>query len=260
MTSGLLGEWGREALGYNTYRRRQRVRPLRPAALARVVWSSTLAPARRQYREFFSHCEYRTHDFGQEPGSIGHYTRLDYESDICAIPVADDTFDVVLCTEVLEHVPQPIDAIREMTRILRPGGTMLLSAPLGSILHQQPYHYYGGYTPYWYRRFLDMAGCDVVEIERNRGFFSLLGQETRRFRSHVWAGARGEVGAAGPLARLALFALAVASLPFAYGLPAIGGWLDSLDLETTATAGYHVVATKRPRGATASINSPRPLS
>src|SRR5579862_7956393 len=41
-----------------------------------------------KYRGLFAHCDYRAHDFGQEPGTRGRYTRLDYESDITAIPIA----------------------------------------------------------------------------------------------------------------------------------------------------------------------------
>jgi len=74
------------------------------------------------YRSFFQHCEYKAHDFGQVPELKAHYTELDYISDIVDIPVPDGHFDVVICTEVLEHVPEPIKAIQEMSRILKPGG------------------------------------------------------------------------------------------------------------------------------------------
>lgn len=76
----------------------------------------------------------------------------------------DASFDVVLCTEVLEHEPEPIRAVHEFARIVRPGGKLLLTAPLGSGLHQDPFHFYGGYTPYWYRRFLTEAGFDNIEV------------------------------------------------------------------------------------------------
>ena len=43
----------------------------------------------------FHHCEYLGHDFGQEPGTIGEYTKLDYESDNLEIPAEDESFDVI---------------------------------------------------------------------------------------------------------------------------------------------------------------------
>ena len=81
------------------------------------------------YRHLFRDCDYFAHDFGMEPETIGNYAKLDYQSDITAIPVPDESFDVILCTEVLEHGIDSIKAIQEMARILRPGGTMLLTAP-----------------------------------------------------------------------------------------------------------------------------------
>lgn len=137
------------------------------------------------YRELFSHCEFMTHDFAQyqnyQDGSEGQYAALDYVSDVCKIPVPDQSFDVILCTEVLEHVPYPIDALAEMCRIVKLGGTLLITAPLGSGLHQQPYHFYGGYTDHWYRKFLTEFGCEVISIEPNHGFFAHLAQECARF-------------------------------------------------------------------------------
>lgn len=195
-----------------------------------------------RYREIFRHCEYRTQDFGQEPGTIGRYTKLDYESDITAIPVPDGSFDIILCTEVLEHVPEPIVAIKEMARILRPGGRLFMTAPLGSWLHQEPYHYYGGYTAHWYRKFFPEAGLRVDLIEANLGFFSLYGQETIRYREYLnplrtWRlGPRRWLG----LTMLWLLMLALSQL-----LPLIGPPLDRLGLENIATVGYHVVATKQ---------------
>ena len=87
----------------------------------------------------------------------------------------------MLCTEVLEHVPRPIDALAEMVRIVRPGGQLILTAPLGSGLHQEPYHFYGGFSDHWYRKFLDELGCDIEEITPNHGWFANLAQECARF-------------------------------------------------------------------------------
>jgi SAM-dependent methyltransferase len=194
------------------------------------------------YRHLFAHCDYATHDFGQEPGTIGKYARLDYESDITAIPVPDSFFDVVLCTEVLEHVPQPIAAVGEIARILRPGGQLLLTAPLGSFLHQEPFHYYGGYTPYWYRKFLPEAALDVEAIERNQGFFSFFAQEGQRFHALIDP-RRAQVA---PVTRVSLAALWIVMLPLLRCvLPPLGAMLDRLELEHAATVGYHVVAVKR---------------
>lgn len=136
------------------------------------------------YRQLFNHCQYKTHDFKQYAGvKLGGgtgYGDIDYVSDITAIPVPDGSFDVVVCTEVLEHVPEPIEALREFARIVKPGGRILLTAPLGSGLHQLPYHYYGGYTPEWYKYVAQKFGLRIVELVPNGGFFKLLAQESAR--------------------------------------------------------------------------------
>lgn len=195
-----------------------------------------------KYRALFAHCDYRTQDFGQEIGTIGKYTRLDYESDITAIPVADGTVDVILCAEVLEHVPEPILAVKEMARILKTGGTLLLTAPLGSFLHQEPYHYYGGYTPHWYHKFLGEAGFDVHSIDANQGFFSWLSQEVWRFQDLIRPRNMSKLGA---LTRIATSVIWLLTQPIKWLLPPIAYWLDTLNLDKTATVGYHVCATRR---------------
>jgi SAM-dependent methyltransferase len=140
-----------------------------------------------RYRALFAHCEYRTQDFslyeGTREGALKdnwQYGQIDYVSDVTSIPVSDGGFDSVLCTEVLEHVPEPILAIREFNRILKIGGDLFLSAPLGSGLHQQPYHYYGGFTPHFYRKFLKDFGFEIIKVEPNGGFFRHCLQEINR--------------------------------------------------------------------------------
>jgi SAM-dependent methyltransferase len=57
------------------------------------------------------------------PGNL----HADLHGTIDAIPVADASFDVVLCLQVLEHVPDPAAAVRELRRAVRPGGRVLAS-------------------------------------------------------------------------------------------------------------------------------------
>ena len=140
------------------------------------------------YRPLFSHCDYKTHDFKKYEGVEKHggtsaYGQIDYVSEILAIPAPDQSFDVILCTEVLEHVPEPIQVLKEISRLLRPGGRAFITAPLGSGLHQLPFHFYGGYTPEWYKRFCTEAGMQAIEITPNGGFFKHLGQECNRAAS-----------------------------------------------------------------------------
>lgn len=195
------------------------------------------------YRPLFAHCVYQSQDFCGIPenGKGGDYGAIDFRGDATAIPVPDGSFDVVLCTELLEHVPDPVAIVRELGRILRPGGTLLLTAPLGSGLHQEPYHFYGGYTPFWYQRFLPEAGFGELSIEANGGFYRLYGQESFRW-AMMLAPWNRELSAS---ARVLLFPVWLLGLPwFAVIVPLVGSWLDPLDKPKRFTAGYHVRAVK----------------
>jgi SAM-dependent methyltransferase len=60
-----------------------------------------------------------------------------YTADLCARNhhVPGGRFDCAFCTEVLEHTLQPFDAVRELYRLLRPGGRLLLSVPFNFRIH-----------------------------------------------------------------------------------------------------------------------------
>jgi SAM-dependent methyltransferase len=64
-----------------------------------------------------------------------------------SIPFPDENFDVVLCTEVLEHAVDPEALIAEMWRVLRPGGIMLVTVPFSARVHYAP-HDYNRFTRY----------------------------------------------------------------------------------------------------------------
>lgn len=201
-----------------------------------------------KYRPYFSHCEYYAQDFAQhEPIQEGqfiekdwHYGPLDFVSDATAIPVEPETFDAVLCTEVLEHVPAPDLVLKEITRILKPAGKLILTAPLSSGLHQEPHHFYGGYTPYYYELKLGELGFKDINVEPNGGFFSFHSQETERFsamlapwRQPLWTS-------------IFLLPVWLVTLPWArFIYPALAPGLDKLDKHKGFTVGYHVTATKK---------------
>ena len=196
------------------------------------------------YRPLFAHCRYETQDFAGLAGDQlrhGAYGRIDYRCDIASVPVADGGFDAVLCTEVLEHVAEPIKALKEMARILKPGGRLMLTAPLGSGIHQEPFHYYGGYTPYWYRDFLGAAGFSQIRIDANAGSFKFYSQESIRF---VQTTRPFKLGMPLPLELLWLPLWTLLAPLLALAIPLICGFLDRFDREQRFTVGYHVTAVR----------------
>lgn len=123
-----------------------------------------------KYRPYFSHCRYETQDFCQYKGPLVKYLQpVDYVCDITQIPVANASFDSIVCTEVLEHVIDPISVLREFSRILKPNGILLLTAPQASQVHMEPYHFYGGFTHYWYRHWLPTCGFEIDTIDAQGG-------------------------------------------------------------------------------------------
>ncbi|MGH8640235.1 MAG: class I SAM-dependent methyltransferase [Burkholderiales bacterium] len=196
------------------------------------------------YRDFFSHCRYFTQDFALlDPRQLpqGAYSKVDYVSDAASIPVESGSFDAVICTEVLEHVPEPISVVKEISRVLRPGGKLILTAPLGSGIHQEPYHFYGGFTPYWYERFLAETGFVGIRVEPNAGSFRAFSQESLRF---VLA-SRPSALPMPILAKVIWTPVWLISIPLLAGvIPISCLLLDSLDRERRFTVGFHVTAVR----------------
>jgi SAM-dependent methyltransferase len=71
----------------------------------------------------------------------------DIVGDVMDMPMPDDSYDAIFCLAILEHVPRPLDAVRELRRVLKPGGTIFLYVPFLSPYHAMP-GYYGDYFRY----------------------------------------------------------------------------------------------------------------
>jgi len=80
------------------------------------------------------------------------------------LPFEDAAFDTLLLSDVLEHLPEPEALWREMSRVLKPGGTLLLNVPFLYWLHETPHDYYR-YTEFALQRFVDRAGLELVLLE-----------------------------------------------------------------------------------------------
>jgi SAM-dependent methyltransferase len=87
--------------------------------------------------------------------------------------VGPNSFDTILCTQVLEHVPQPPRAFGEFRRVLKPGGKLLLTVPHLSAVHESPHDYYR-FTRYALVSLCEEAGLDVLEVREVGGLLSFV--------------------------------------------------------------------------------------
>lgn len=146
----------------------------------------------QRYKRYCPHLRYVSQDFGQYDGKgdmaalqtrTFDYQELDIVCDITSIPEPPQSFDAIMCIEVLEHLPDPVKAIAEFSRLLKPGGDLVLTAPFCSLTHMAPYHFVTGFNRYWYEEHLMAHGFEIREIIPNGNYYEYLGQEVRRVRS-----------------------------------------------------------------------------
>ncbi|NEQ84395.1 MAG: class I SAM-dependent methyltransferase, partial [Moorea sp. SIO2I5] len=127
-------------------------------------------------------------DFGEYDPSVQiglqkksfSYGKTDIVSNITNIPREDCSFDVVLCSEVLEHVLEPQAALRELARLIVPSGLLILTAPFCSLTHFAPFHFSTGFSKFFYQENISQLGCEIIEIYPNENYFDYLAQELRR--------------------------------------------------------------------------------
>lgn len=99
---------------------------------------------------------------------------IDFVADIQDMPVvATASMGSVVCTQVLEHVPRPWEAMAEIARVLQPGGYLILSVPHLSVMHEIPHDYYR-YTRYGLRALSEQSGLEVERIIESGGLVAFL--------------------------------------------------------------------------------------
>ena len=187
------------------------------------------------YRKRFRHARYVALDFGLGEAEWD-YSALDVLGDLMAVPLRDGSFDLVMSISVLEHMPDPVGALVELARVLRPGGLLYLATDQCMPQHQKPYDFFR-YTSFGLRHILAKADLEPEEIVPMGGVYS-----------HLWAAAgaaclNGSRLRSGPVSWLLRPASRLASrlvyltLPFTY-------LLDKLDAERDHTLGYYCLARK----------------
>jgi SAM-dependent methyltransferase len=167
------------------------------------------------YLPYFGHVKSKTAcDFDAKRGNV------DFACPADNVPLPDACKDAILCTEVLEHVPDPLAVWMEFNRLLRPGGRVLLTTPMYWPPHELPYDFYR-YPAHGLRRLVDLSGFRLLALIPRGGPIAFWGQAT----IHVWQ----------PLFRLA-------ALRWVWNRLIL--WLDGWGTSARITIGWTVLAEK----------------
>ncbi|MDB6138320.1 MAG: SAM-dependent methyltransferase [Verrucomicrobiaceae bacterium] len=98
---------------------------------------------------------------------------VDHTADVADTKLPDQSYDVILCMQVLEHVPNPQAVCAELYRMSKPGAHVMVSAPQSAWLHNLPYHFFH-YTNIGMRQILEQAGFEVITLDPQGGHFTTL--------------------------------------------------------------------------------------
>jgi SAM-dependent methyltransferase len=193
-----------------------------------------------RFRKFFRSAHYVGVDLAVGDATW-KYSALDAYADLARLPFRDQAFDLVLNTQVLEHVREPKVVLAEIFRVLKAEGRLLLTAPQGWYEHQAPHDYFR-FTSFALRYLLESAGFVVEEIKPMGGYFCYLGNRVGHISKVLFP----------PRRRLfwKLFFLPLEFMIvvlFSVFTPLILTLIDFLDRERCFTLGYRCVARKEDR-------------
>jgi SAM-dependent methyltransferase len=114
------------------------------------------------------------------PSSFYEVSNVDVFASGEALPFCSGMFDTVVCTQVLEHVKEPSAILGEISRVLKSGGHLILTAPFSEPKHDEPYDYYR-YTDHGLRYLSEKNGLSVISIKSHHGNLAMIGQHLASF-------------------------------------------------------------------------------
>jgi SAM-dependent methyltransferase len=128
------------------------------------------------YRDYFKNCSsYTTSEVSADFG-------CDLVLDVRSMPqVRDGSYDCIFCSGVLEHVDDYRSGLSEITRVLKPGGILLLGLPFRQAIHLPP-HDYWRFTEYGLRYLLE-KDYEILEL-------AAIDNRVRHFPASYWIKAR----------------------------------------------------------------------
>ncbi len=189
------------------------------------------------YKKYVSHANYESTDFED----IFKKKSKKLHNFLCSledIPKPNNSYDVVVNTQVLQHVEEPQKVINELYRILKPGGKLFLTAPQGWGIHAAPYHFFN-FTNFGLKSLFEKAGFKIVFIKPRGGIFWYLGKRISSLPSYILFQYLPQKKVRATLIFLILFPLYLILLPFwKFLIPLFFFYIDKLDKKQDYTLGY----------------------
>lgn len=120
--------------------------------------------------------------------NIDQSSNPDIVSDAASIPLPDNSADIIIMGEILEHVPEPVLVLKEAYRLLKPGGLVLATVPFMYPVHADPFDF-GRYTDYFWQKTSKQIGFAEIKTEKHGGMFAvaaLMVQHLFRAKNISW--------------------------------------------------------------------------
>ncbi|MBN2038261.1 MAG: class I SAM-dependent methyltransferase [Chitinispirillaceae bacterium] len=128
----------------------------------------------KPYRDFFA--PYAEKHYGIDfPGMLHDKRLVDLFGLADGLPLKDRSVDTVFASAVLEHLEEPIEAIKEFNRVLKPGGCVIATVPLFWHVHEEPRDFFR-FTSYGITHLFSKAGFSIEIIKPMSGFWVTFGQ------------------------------------------------------------------------------------
>tara|TARA_B100000579_G_C22589930_1_gene737540 strand:+ start:47 stop:766 length:720 start_codon:yes stop_codon:yes gene_type:complete len=144
----------------------------------------------QRYKKYAINLNYVSQDFAKyEGGEISGGVKVtnwnskecDIICDIAKIPRDDSSFDNIMCNEVFEHLPNPQEALTELSRLMKRGGRILITAPYRCHSHQEPFFFYTGFSTELYKHYARENNLKFVKIIPNGNYYNELIEELINF-------------------------------------------------------------------------------